>query len=63
MHLPDSLLRQSFLDDFWLFFTKFLQLFDGFLTFPKMIRLIVYIFELIHFGNTLDNKQEIVSKS
>ena len=37
---------------------KFSQFSNDFLTFPKMIRLIVDILELIHFGNTLDNKQE-----
>ena len=41
MYLPDSLSRQPFLgviDGFFL--AKFSQFSDGFLTFPKMIRLI-----------------------
>ena len=46
MYLLDSLSRQPFLDNFWLFLTKFSQLLDGFLAFPKMIRLIVYTLEL-----------------
>ena len=57
MHLPDSLLRQPSFDDIWFFLTKFSQLLDSFLTIPKMIRLMVYTSELIHCGNTLDNKQ------
>ena len=63
MYLPDSLSRQPFLDDFWLFLAKFSQFSDSFLAFPKMIRLIVDILELIHFGNTIDNKQDRLSKS
>ena len=58
MHLPDSLSRQSFLDNCWVFFAKLSQSSDGFLTCSKMIILIADILELIHFGNTLDNKQE-----
>ena len=57
MYLLDSLPRQPFLDNCWFFLAKLLQLLDGFLAFPKMIRLIVDIFKLIHFGNTLDNNQ------
>ena len=60
MHLPDSLSRQPFLDYLWFFLAKLSQFSDGF---PKMIRLTIDILELIHFGNTLDNKQERVSKS
>ena len=52
MYLPDSLQRQALS-----------QLLDGFLTFPKMIRLVADILELIQFGDTLDNKQQRVSKS
>ena len=57
MYLPDSLSRQPFLDDCWFFLTKLSQFSNGFLTFPKMIRLVVKL-ELIHFGKTLVNKQE-----
>ena len=46
MHLPECLLRQPLLNDFWFFFAVFSQLSDGFLAFPKMIRLVV---NLIHF--------------
>ena len=63
MHLPDSLPRQPFLDDCWFFFAKLSQLLDSFLAFPKVIRLVVDILELIHFGNTLDYKWERVCKS
>ena len=63
MYLPDSLPKQLFLDDCRLFLAKLSQLLDGFLAFSKMIRLIVNILELIHFGNTLDNKQEKECKS
>ena len=63
MYLPDSLSRQPFLEDCWFFLAKFSQFSDGFLTFPKMIRLIVDILKLIHFGNTLDNKQKRECKS
>ena len=63
MYLPDRSSRQPLLDDSWFFLTKLSQFSSGFLAFPKMIRQVVDILELIHFGNTLDNKQERVSKS
>ena len=53
--MPDSLPRQPFLNDGCYFLAKFSQFSDGFLTFLKMTGLIVYIWELIHFGNTLDS--------
>ena len=51
MHLEDSLSKQPCLDDCWFFLAKLSQLFDGFLTFPETMRLIVDILDLIHFRN------------
>ena len=58
MYLPDSLSRPPFLDDCWFFLPKLSQFCDGFLTFPKIIRLIVDILKLIYFANIRYNKQE-----
>ena len=63
MYLSDSLSRQPFRDDCWFFLTKLSQFPNGFLTFPKMIRLVVNILELIHFGSTLVNKWESSRRS
>ena len=41
MYLPECLSRQPLLNCLRFFFAKFLQLSDGFLSFPKMIREVV----------------------
>ena len=41
MYLPECLSRQPLFNHLGFFFAVFLQLVDGFLTFPKMIRLVV----------------------
>ena len=50
MYLPNSLPRQPFLDDCWVFLAKLLQISDGFLAFPKMIRLVVNILEFFKYA-------------